>query len=204
MTINFAKWKTSNGRLTKIITVGQIEDDYLAESIQEKIRLCVRKHIENHKTKWVILGGDSLPGGKGIVPGGHLTVHAQERKGIPTDIVYLSKTNWDADGDGVFGEFEDDREAITYPDGTVGLGRIPVRTAADVASFTAKVIAYESKYPTTDFAQQMIYTCTDQPAYPKVRNSWDGYLSKVWQGEMGRFFSKETPWDEEDKPGSYH
>lgn len=201
--VPFAKWKTANGKLTKIVTVGQIERDYEADSIQEKIRLCVRKHIENHNTQWVVLGGDCLPNGKGLVPGGHTTFHSQEPKGIPTDIVYLSKTNWDADGDGKYGEFKDDREAISYPDGSVGLGRIPVRTQADVAAFTQKVIAYESKYPTDKFATQMIYTCTDSPAYPKVRNSWDSYLSKVWTGDMGRFFSQETPWDEEDKPGSY-
>ena len=199
----FAKWKTQNGKLTKIVTVGQIDRDFEASSIQEKIRLCVRKHIEEHGTKWVVLGGDCLPGGKGLVPGGHTTVHVDERKGIPTDIVYLSKTNWDADGDGIFGEFDDDREAISYPDGSVGLGRIPVRTAQQVAAFTEKVVAYEMMYPTGDFAKNMIYTCTDSPAYPKVRNSWDGYVSKVWEGNVGRFFSKETPWDEEGKPGSY-
>ena len=199
----FAKWKTANGKLTKIIKVGQINRDFKADSIQEKIRLCVRDHIVNHKTRWVILGGDSLPGGKGVVPGGHMTVHAAEPNGIPTDIVYLSKTNWDADGDGIYGEFDDDRDAISYPDGTVGLGRIPVRTAEDVMAFTEKVIAYESNYPTDEFARNMIYTCTDKPAYPKVRNSWDGYLSKVWDGEMGRFFSAETPWDEDGDPGSY-
>jgi len=199
----FAHWKTSNGKLTSIVTVGQIEDAYEADSIQEKIRLCVRDHIDNHKTQWVILGGDCLPGGKGLVPGGHMTVHRGEPDGIPTDIVYLSPTNWDADGDGIYGEFKDDREAITYPDGSVGLGRIPVRTVEDVAAFTAKVLSYESEYPTDSFAKNMIYTCTDQPAYPKVRNSWDGYVSKSWNGEMGRFFSKETPWDEEDKPGSF-
>lgn len=201
--VPFAKWKTANGKLTKIVTVGQIREQFEADSIQEKIRLCVRKHIDEHSTQWVILGGDCLPGGKGLVPGGHTTVHRQERSGIPTDIVYISPTNWDADGDGIYGEFKDDREAITYPDGSVGLGRIPVRTKEDVAAFTEKVIAYESNYPTDQFAGNMIYTCTDQPAYPKVRNSWDGYLSGVWNGKMGRFFSKETPWDEEGKPGSY-
>ena len=174
----FAKWKTQSGRLTKIVTVNQINRDFEADSIQEKIRLCVRHHIDNHKTNWVILGGDCLPNGKGLVPGGHTTVHRQERAGIPTDIVYLSPTNWDADGDGVYGEFKDDREAITYPDGSVGLGRIPVRTDKDIAAFTEKVIAYESSYPTSSFAKKMIYTCTDKPAYPKVRNSWDGYVSE--------------------------
>lgn len=200
----FAKWKTANGKLTKIVTVGQINKEFEADNIQEKIRLCVRQHIDEHNTRWVVLGGDCLPNGTGVVPGGHSTVHAQERAGIPTDIVYLSETDWDADDDGIYGEFEDDRAEISYPDGSVGLGRIPVRTADDVAAFTEKVIAYESNYPTDKFATSMIYTCTDQPAYPKVRNSWDGYVSKVWEdGSAGRFFSKETPWDTEGEPGSY-
>ena len=201
--VPFAKWKTQNGKLTKIVTVGQIEEEFEADSIQEKIRLCVRKHIDHHETRWVILGGDCLPGDKGRVPGGHNTVHRQEPDGIPTDIVYLSPTNWDADEDGIYGEFKDDQEAISYPDGSVGLGRIPVRTTADVAAFTDKVISYESDYPTSEFATKMIYTCTEKMAYPKVRNSWDDYLSKAWDGEMGRFFSDETPWDEEDDPGSH-
>ena len=200
----YANWKTSIGKPTKIVTVAGIADGYEAGNIQEQIRLCVRDHIDHHGTKWVVLGGDSLPGGTGHVPGGHTTVHDQERAGIPTDIVYLSPTNWDADGDGIYGEFEDDRAAITYPDGSIGLGRIPVRTVADVAAFTDKVIAYEADYPSTDYATQMIYTCTDKPAYPKVRNSWDGYLSDAWSGgQMGRFFSQETPWDGDAGPGSY-
>jgi hypothetical protein len=201
----FADWKTKNGKATKIVTVARIDKQYKGGSIQEKIRLCVREHIEKHDTRWVILGGDCEPGGKGVVPGGHLTVHSGERSGpIPTDIVYLSKTNWDADGDGRIGEWKDDREAITYPDGKVGLGRIPLRTARDVSAFTDKVISYESKYPTDGFAKQIIYTCTERGAYPKVRKSWDGFLSKVWKGgKMGRFFAAETPWDQAGRPGSY-
>lgn len=200
----FARWKTRNGKATKIVTVGQINGDYKADSLQEKIRLCVRDHVDNHGTRWVILGGDCLPGGKGLVPGGHTTVHAQERAGIPTDIVYLSATSWDADGDGIFGEWQDDRAAISYPDGSVGLGRIPVRSAAEVASFTDKVIAYESDYPTSGFAKNMIFTCTERSAYPKVRRSWDGTISKVWRdGHAGRFFAAETPWDKEGDKGGH-
>lgn len=199
----FAHWKTLNGKATKIITIPQIQKNYTANNIQEKIRLCVRDHIDNHKTKWVILGGDSTPQG-GTVPGGHTTVHAQEPKGIPTDIIYISKTNWDADGDGIYGEFNDDKSAISYPDGSIGLGRIPVRTPQQVKDYTQKIIAYESNYPTTNFAKQMVYTCTDNPAYPKVIKSWDTYLSKAWPaGSAKRFFSEKTPWDKTDQPGSY-
>lgn len=200
----FAEWKTRCGKPTRIITVRQIAREYDGQGIQEKIRRCVREHIETQRTSWVILGGDCTPGCNGLVPGGHTTVHAQEPDGIPTDIVYLSATDWDADGDGIYGEWEDDREAISYPNGSVGLGRVPVRTAADVAAFTDKVIAYESRYPNDEFATQMLYTCTDSPAYPKVRRSWDQYVSKAWPaGSVERFFNNETPWDDEDEPGSY-
>lgn len=201
--VPYAIWKTKNGKLTKIVTTEEIDKKFIADSLQEKIRLCVRQHIDNHNTRWLVLGGDCLPDGGGLVPGGHTTVHSKEPEGIPTDIVYLSPTNWDADGDGVFGEFEDDREAISYPDGSVGLGRIPVRSVDDVEAFTEKVIAYESKYPTDQFAKNMLYTCTEKHAYKKVRNSWDDYVSEAWDGEVQRFFAHETPWDEEDEPGSY-
>lgn len=199
----FAAWKTSTGKPTKIITVDQAAKDYPASNVQESLRLCVRDHIDHRSTRWVILGGDCLANGDGVVPAGHTTSHAMEPAGIPTDIVYLSKTNWDADGDGVYGEWPEDRKAISYPDGSVGLGRIPVRTAGDVAAITEKVIAYESNYPADNFAKQMIYTCTVPMAYAKVRRSWDDYVSKVWTGAAQRYFLNETPWDKPGKAGSH-
>ncbi len=200
--VPFAEWKTQQGKATALITIDEITEHYKAESVREAIRLCVRDHIENRGTRWVLLGGDSVGDG-GLVPGGHTTFHAQEPQGIPTDIVYLSPTDWDADGDGVHGEWGEDDDAITYPDGSVGLGRVPVRTSADVEAYTQKVIAYESAYPEGAFATTMVYTCTDTPAYPKVRASWDRHVSRAWAGEAHRYFNTETPWDEEGAPGSH-
>ncbi|MFK7910502.1 MAG: C25 family cysteine peptidase [Akkermansiaceae bacterium] len=201
----FADWKNKQRRPVKIITTAAIVKDFQGADIQEKIRKCVRKNIDKHGIRWVILGGDSLPGGKGHVPDRD-TVHKNmwgNKTDIPTDIYYLSPTNWDADGDGIYGEFEDDREAITYPDGRVGLGRIPVRTAADVKAYTDKVISYESKYPKGEFGKNFIYTCEVKAAYAKVKRSWDDHVSKVLQGgEMHRYFTDKTPWDK-DKPGDY-
>ena len=200
--LEFARWKTSQGIVTKIVTIRQIARAYEANNIQEKIRLCVREHIEQHGTQWVLLGGDSEPGG-GLVPGGHHTYHEDEPRGIPTDIVYLSPTNWDADGDQRYGEWEDDREAITYPDGSVGLGRVPVRTVDDVAAYTEKVVAYESQFPEDTFATEMLYTSTDEASTAKVMASWDRHIGPAWGGEVSRFFADQTPWDEEGKPGSF-
>ena len=201
----FVDWKGKHGKLVKVITVDEISGGFEGPDVQEKIRKCVRQHITKYNTRWVILGGDSLPGGKGHVPDRdtvHQTMWGKDED-IPTDIYYLSPTNWDADGDGVYGEFKDDRSAISYPDGSVGLGRIPVRTVADVKAYTDKVISYESRYPKGDFGKNFIYTCEVKSAYAKVMRSWDDHVSKVLQGgKMSRYFSHKTPWDKE-KPGDF-
>lgn len=204
----FAEWKSKSGKIVKIITTQEIAASQKGPDIQEKIRLCVRHHIDNKNTRWIILGGDSLPQGQqngGIVPDRDTLHHNMwgKKSDIPTDIYYLSPSNWDADGDGIYGEFIDDKDAITYPDGTIGLGRIPVRTPADIAAYTAKVISYESNYPEGEFGNSITYTCTVPAAYAKVRRSWDDHLSKVLtDGTLARFFQDETPWDRKT-PGDY-
>lgn len=125
---------------------------------------------------------------------------------IPTDLYYLSPGvfDWDANGDGIFGDWENDREAIRYghPSGAA-IGRIPVRTAADVAAYTEKIIAYETRYPEQEFATRIIYTNTVDASEPKVRRSWDDYLSQVWSdGEAFRFLHTRTEWDQ-DQPADF-
>lgn len=201
----FAAWKKSLGKPTRIVTTAEIDAALKEGDLQEKIRRFVRTHIDEEGTRWIILGGDSLPNGEGLVPDRdtvHKTMWGENTK-IPTDIYYISSKNWDADGDGIYGEWEEDRDAIEYPDGTIGLGRIPVRAPEDVMAYTEKVIAYESQYPEDEFATNMVYTCTVGAAYPKVRRSWDDHVSKVLKGgSVKRFFADESPWDGDVK-GDY-
>jgi len=205
----YADWKAQSNKQVKIITTDEISKNYQGTDIQEKMRLCVREYIDTKNTQWVILGGDSLPQSKntattprngGIVPDRD-TVHVNmwgEKTDIPTDIYYLSPTNWDADGDGIYGEFEDDREAITYPDGSIGLGRIPVRTAKDIKAYTDKVISYESKYPSGDFGNSITYTCTVPGAIPKLLTSWNDHVSQAMpDAKLMRYFTPQAPWSDE-------
>ena len=95
-----------------------------------------------------------------------------------------------------------DAVAYTHPSGA-SLGRIPVRTDADVKAYTEKIIAYETRYPKGDFASTILYTNTVNHSEPKVRKSWDTHLSMVWEGGKAlRFFHTETEWDGDER-GDY-
>lgn len=197
----FARFKTRLGYPTQIVTVQQIVEPYEGDDVQARIRAGVLDSIEQRGVRYVILGGDSGPRGTGLVPDRD-TLHPQMRyRDIPTDLYYLSpgESDWDANGDGVFGDWRNDREAIAYGHPTgAAIGRIPVRTPADVAAYTDKIIAYETRYPTRDFARRMIYSNTVNGSEPKVRRSWDDYLSGVWGGgEALRFLHTQTHWDKE-------
>jgi len=219
----FANWKTREGKATEILTVKQIATQYKGKDIQQKIRAAIAAHVAGRGTKWVVLGGDSEPGGKGVVP--HRSTHhatlgrartprfpGPGKMGtggpdLPSDLYYISPPthDWDADGDGKYGNWKTDRKAIAYvnPAGTC-IGRIPVRTTADVKAYTDKVIGYESRYPAKGFAGQFLYTNTTNGSEPKVRRSWDGYISKAWTGgKVSRFFHTSTPWDKAKAKASY-
>ena len=198
----FTDWKTRQGKGTKVLTVQHIDQKYEGSDIQQKIRACVLDHIDRQGTKWVVLGGDSGPAGKGLVPDRD-TKHPQFRYAdIPTDLYYISDKSWDANEDGVYGNWGDDREAVTYSHGGACIGRIPVRTVEDVKAYTEKVIAYEARYPTQGFAQQMIYTCPERMAYPKLNTS-KKTIAQAWKaGELSQFFGNKTPWDK-DSPGDH-
>ncbi len=202
----FRDWKTRLGKATKVVTVSAIRERYEGEDVQAKIRACVRAHVDGQGTRWVVLGGDSLPGGQGIVPDRDTrhSIHGGRIRyaDIPTDLYYVTKGDWDVNKDGVYGDFRDDVKGIEYAP-IAAIGRIPVRTAADVAAFTAKVIAYETRYPKTDFAQRMLYTNAVPMANYKADMLWDRYLAPAWKGgSCQKFFANASPWDSQ-RPGDY-
>ena len=201
---DFADWKTRTGRVTKVVTTESIADEFEGEDLQQKIRQCCLKHIDERGTEFVILGGDSA-GKKGIVPDrdtDHSDFEMLPYANIPTDIYYISEKDWDANDDGVYGKFEDDLEAIEYTNPKASIGRIPVRTADDVEAYTEKMIAYESKYPVGRFAHRMVYTCPEKSAYPKLKTSFETLCENWSDGDVSRFFGNTTPWDDQKK-GDY-
>ncbi len=199
--IQYAEERGNQGTAMKVVTTTEIEKTFKAGDLANKIRLCVRKHVDKRGFHTVILGGDSTPDG-GLIPDRD-TAHDNmwgEDQDIPTDVYFLSPTNWDLDGDGIYGEFEDDREAITYPDGKLAIGRIPVRTAEDIKAYAAKVKSHLASEP----SGQLAMTCAVRGAYPKVRRSGTEVIPAAWkEGEVSLFFNDMTSWDEADEEGKF-
>ena len=195
---DFAEWKTKTARPAKVITTEQILKDYEGDDIQQKIRQCCLNHIKDHQTRWVILGGDSSEDG-GVVPDrdtDHSSCKQLPYDNIPTDLYYISETDWDANDDGKYGVFEDDLEEVSYFNKKATIGRVPVRSIADVKAYTEKVISYESEYPVGDFARRMVYTCPERHAYPKLETSMN-HVNQAWDGGyVNRYFANKTPWDD--------
>ncbi len=193
---DFAVWKTRTGRPTKIVTVAEIEDAYEGKDIQQKIRNCCLQHIELDETGWVILGGDSRARRGGHVPdrdSNHLCFY--KYRNLPTDAYYVSEGNWDANHDEVYGCFEEDLSAVDYTNPAACIGRIPVRTMADVQAYTRKVIEYESRYPDGAFANRMVVACAVPHANRKLHTSCS-LVSDCWlNGNVQQFFTDRSPWD---------
>ena len=144
-----------NSFTTKILTIDEINDAYDGtrpdgkSDTQTKIRNAIADYVQNYGTIYVVLGGDNT-----IVPDRdtYVSCGSYGEKSMPTDLYYagLDSTwdQWDNDGTygesyvgNVYGQNEDDLSA------DVMLGRIPIRTAAQVTDYINKVIAYETNPP---------------------------------------------------------
>jgi len=142
-----ADWKTQRGVPTVVRTLESIEATTRRGSdIQETVRTFLADAYSKWSVQWVLLGGDTE-----ILP----TRFASSAfalpvpEAIPCDLYFAALDgNWNADGDGLWGE----SPAFPMqpdPDGAdllaeLYLSRAPVTTPAQAATFTQKVIAYET------------------------------------------------------------
>jgi hypothetical protein len=145
-----ADWKTQKGIPAEIVTRQWIYSDYSGDDQQEQIRNCVRDFYQNHGTIWILLGGDT-----DILP--HRITWVFTYSGgwaddIPSDLYFSDLDgSWDADGDGTYGEFDDNLDL--YPE--VFVGRAPVSSLSQAQTFVNKTLAYEID-PPTDYQTRML------------------------------------------------
>jgi hypothetical protein len=98
------------------------------------------------QTRHVLLGGDAE-----LLPPRLARTYLwppNEYTDFPSDLYFACLDgDWDADGDGIFGEAAHDGEPGDEPDlvPELTIGRAPVRDAAEAAEFVDKILAYEQR-----------------------------------------------------------
>jgi len=154
-------WKRQLGYSAEIVTTEDIYSQSSGVDNPDRIRNYLIDAYGGG-TRWVLLGGDET-----VVPIRY-AFHLDRSSDIALDmqqicdLYYADLTgDWDADGDGIYGEMYDDSPDIT-PE--IMIGRVPVDTPIEVAAFVDKSIAYERNPGNGDgqFALKLLTAASDQ------------------------------------------
>ncbi|MCD6221042.1 hypothetical protein J7K25_02645 [bacterium] len=132
--------KIKRGLRARIVTTDDIYANYPGIDRQEQIRNFIKDAYTNWGIDYVLLGGDTE-----IIPkrGVYGSCEENTDNGIPCDMYYgCLDGNWDADGDGIYGEENDNVDFLAE----VYVGRAPVETQEEVENFVNKTINYENSF----------------------------------------------------------
>ena len=130
-----ADWKTGKGVPAVVKTMNEIKavtpngaDD------AETLRYFLTEAYQKWGVTWVLLGGDVS-----VIPVRYVRLNAGETA-ISDQYYAALDGNWNADGDGFWGEYPNDKVDL-YAD--LFLGRAPVETLAETENFVNKTLEYE-------------------------------------------------------------
>jgi hypothetical protein len=153
--LRYTNFKQQHGYYSKVISIEDIYNQYQGRDRQEKIRNSIRYYYNNHNTRYVILGGTSLPTlpNRDIIPHrgmwGYFIVPEND---IPADIYYSNLDGeWINDGDTVYGKIGS--EDLTSE---VILGRLPVIDKKNVNDIIDKLILYQDQPVTSDILKNSL------------------------------------------------
>ncbi|MCD6162895.1 MAG: hypothetical protein J7K40_10845, partial [candidate division Zixibacteria bacterium] len=166
------QWKTSKGCKTDIIVLEtDVYPNYQGVDDAEKLRNFLIDQKENNADFcYALIAGDV-----GIAPNPDIApvryTYYRDRNYVPTiDKLFISDLyfadidgDWNADGDGVWGEPNDDQ-----PDfGTdIYIGRVPIHNASDISKWIEKLARYEIEpgYGSDQYLSNVMISSADQMA----------------------------------------
>ena len=132
-------WKESIGFDVKVVTTSWISSQYSGSDLEEKIRNFLINKYNSWNIEYVlILGSVSSIPMRYCYP--DKNNHGSSGK-VPTDYYYADLTgNWDKDGDGFYGERDDDNPDFIAE---VWVGRIPIDDPLEIEDICLKIIYFE-------------------------------------------------------------
>lgn len=183
-------WKTRKGIPAEAVDIDWVLAHYPGETPQRQIKECIKDYAENRGTIYVALGGDDT-----LIPVQYCT-QGDYYVPTPCDLYYagLDDMDWDDRPDGDVGRTEYQDTVDFAPD--VFLGRLPIRTEADVTAIVNKTIAYEKNSPATGFAEKMLMAGNQVSqagdAESKCEAFYSTYIDPYWAPARYRLYDTAT------------
>lgn len=188
-------WKKQKGIKSILLTTEEIYAQYSGISPQSKIKQAIKHYSNNHALQYVLLGGDI-----DIVPSQNCFIKYDRTDttfidSTPTDYYYanLQTMNWDANGNGIYGEVEDSLDL--FP--TVAVTRIPVSNAIAAMTIVNRIIQYEREPDIENWNDTILmsgYHTVEQNGQQVCRAQYKSnwlyqyYIAPYWDGGRFQFF----------------
>jgi hypothetical protein len=128
-----------DGLTTHIVSLEDVLTTSSGRDDAERLRSFVQRAFADHGTRYLVLGGDAdvMPV-RGCYAMGEVSI---TDSALPTDLYFGALDgDWNADGDGLWGEPEDDVDLLA----DVAVGRISASNPSEVQRQVAKIMAYET------------------------------------------------------------
>jgi hypothetical protein len=189
-----AGWKASQGLLARIYSTQEITAAYSGDDDPERIRNFIVDAyntwaVTAHPLQYVVLGGDDE-----IIPIRSIYVtYAGYATWMPVDLYYGGLDgDWDADGDGNYGEPGSTGAAGEECDffAEVYVGRMTVETITETMHIVSKTIAYEGN-PTADYLDRALWLGNKLDDYTWGGNSKDVLSALIPQYNVTALYSRD-------------
>lgn len=186
-------WKTTKGVRAKVVTTEYIDSHYEGATSQLKIKNCLFDLYLNNGLKYALLGGDDT-----VVPAQGCYGNVDDKKideNIPTDLYYAcfaGTFNWDANGNGIYGELTDSIDLSPY----IFVTRAPVRTVSHTSAFVGKILEYEKDPKSSEWSNTILTGGSELHHAGDVEVLGDviynNYIKTYWKGKRTRFYDTAT------------
>lgn len=199
-----AIWKNRKGVRTKVITV---EDIYASDLSDDPNPIKIKRALSSYynKNESPTLTYALMGGGVDIVPTLMCNIRVDnltqpDTALAPTDLYYssLKQLDWDTDGNGKYGEFEDNVDIA--PD--IAVSRIPLSDVNELEPFIERLIAYECNPDTVNWKNDILMcgrvlekyhivppdSVLASDAQMQSKIIFDNDIEPYWNGTMTRFF----------------
>ena len=180
-----ADWKRARGISTQLVSMEDVAASEAGADEAAQLRARIARGAEEQGTRFVLLGGD-YPDIPVRMVDTYVDVDfegAYYEDSVISELYYADiDGDWDSDGDGMYGQVGDGMDLRAE----LALGRVPARTAEQVAAYLAKLFTYE-RWPVPGYQNKALL----MGEWAAKVSGIDFYSSTYQEGMMLPLFPEE-------------